>query len=110
MEEQHNTRKKERKRFLFLCFVAVSVVTVALFLSGALYMKYQGARLSKYCNDGLIGESSNQVLVAAREAGFETVASEKLILLTMPGKRHGRTCYLSIGDGAVTDARSAFSW
>lgn len=110
MEEQHSPRKKNRRRLVLWCSVGVGAVTVAGLASAPLYMKYQGTSLTKYCNDSLIGESSNQVVVAAREAGFETIERRELIKLTMPGRRNGRTCYLSMGNGVVSDVNSAFSW
>ena len=103
------SRKNSRRPFLIL-IAGITAVTATWLLSAKLYMKYQGASLIEYCNDSLMGESSNQVVVTAREAGFETIEGRELILLTMPGKRHGRTCYLSVGDGVVSDVKSAFRW
>ena len=110
MEGQHYSRRENPRRFILFCSVGVGAVAVALLISVALYMKYQGASLIKYCNKSLIGESSNQVVVAAREAGFDSIERREMILLTMPGRRHGRTCYLSMSNGVVAEVNSAFSW
>lgn len=110
MEGQDNSRRKNRRRLLLFCSVGTGAFIAAWLLSAALYMRYQGASLIKYCNDSLIGKSSNQMVVAAREAGFEALEVREMILLTMPGKRHGRTCYLLIDNDAVADVDSAFSW
>ncbi len=110
MEGQRYSRRKKLRRFVLFCSAGVGAVTVGWLLSAALYVKYQGASLNRFCNESLIGESSKQVVVVAREGGFETLEKQDLILLTMPGRRHGRTCYLSIGNGIVADVKSAFSW
>jgi hypothetical protein len=110
MADNPHPRRDAPGRLVLYWSLGIGTMIVGSLLSAALYMKYQGASLIEFCSESLLDESSVQVVALAREIGFETLEGHDKILLTMPGRHHGRTCFLSISDGSVTNVSSAFTF
>jgi len=107
-DRDYNRRRGSFRRLALWCSVGIVAVITGSLLTAVLYMKHQGGSLIEFCNESLLGESSKRVVAAGSKFEFEMLERQDLLILTMPGRRHGRTCFVSISDGIVSDVNSVF--
>jgi len=102
-------RRPVLRRPLVWAGVSILSLIVSMFLGGLLYLNYRGADIREFCNESLSGRFSGEVLVEARNSGFEVREIRDTVLITMFGKRTGHSCFLTIAGGKVSEVHTAFT-
>jgi hypothetical protein len=91
-------------------FGGLVVISGAWFLLATMQLKFKGSARWAFCDESLVGQLPDQVLQAARESSFEIIDGQDLLILTMPVKKHSRTCYARIRNSRVSELSYAYSF
>lgn len=88
----------------------LAVIIGGWFLLAVLQLNSQGTALVEFCDESLLGMLSEEIQQSAEDAEFEFVQRQDLLVLTMPGKQKGRTCFVDIRNGRASEVNTAYTF
>lgn len=104
-----DVNKGARSRSVLWLGIGFGTVIAGGLLYALLHVSYGGKNLRQFCGEILSGIPSEEIIATARDAGFEVRELRDIVLITLAGKRVGHTCFVTIDQGKVTEAHSAYT-
>ena len=99
-------RKGSVGRGLVSLGVGTSVLVVGILLYYMSGPDENAERLRQFCSKTLNKQPIENVAAKTRELGFDVRELHDTLLITVPGKRLGQSCFLAIVEGKVSDVHS----
>ena len=88
------------------------LVTVVLFIGFYAYVlldiKFGGGELKKFCAQGLKGRGGKEIESLSRKSGFAAEEKRGVIFVSVPGKKGGHQCIISLKAGRASEAKAVY--
>jgi len=84
------------------------VLFVGLYAYVLLDIKFGGDDIKQFCSQGLKEKSLEEIESLARKAGLVAKEKRGTVFVSVPGKRGGHQCHISLKAGRASAARAIY--